>query len=173
MDGTSSYSDLLTGRYVPSVGNRKLDEVEVDWTLPAEMVPTMMFVLYAFFYSIIEDSEDGLNAFRIWRLKYPDELKSINALEKQIAPLRPELKVFRNRLGFHGSRSQQHEARGFELFGKHSGTKMLETMKVFKALNAALLSKDLASQHNSAEELAQARLLLDAIPARCDELGRL
>lgn len=167
------YSDLLTGRYVPSVGHRSLDEVEVEWALPAEMVPTLMFILYAFFFSLIEDSEDGLDAFRIWRVRFPDEITAINALEAQIAPMRSDLRVFRNRLGFHGSRSRQHEARGFDLFANQSGTKMFEAMRIFKSLNAALLSKDLAIQHASFEDLAQARGLLDGIPARCDQLGQM
>lgn len=167
------YFDLLSGRYVPSVGNTKLEEVEADWTLPGHMQPTVMMILYAFFYSLIENSDEGLDAFRIWKLKFPDELEAIDALAKLIVPLRPDLRVFRNRLGFHGSRSQQHEAPGFELFGNHSGTKMLEVMKIFKLLNAALLLKDIAQQHNSPEELAQARLWLDSIPTRCDELAKL
>jgi hypothetical protein len=167
------YTDLLTGQYKPTVGHRSLEEVETNWALPAEMVPTVMFLLYSLFFSLIEDAEDGVDAFRIWRLKFPDELTAIDALERQIAPMRPDLRIFRNRLGFHGSRSQRHEARGFDLFGNHSGTKMLEAMSVFKSLNAALCTKDLARQHNSVEELAQARTLLDRIPARCDELGRM
>jgi hypothetical protein len=166
------YWDLLSGHYVPSVGHRESDEVEVDWTLPGQMVPTVMYILYGFFYSLVEDSEDGLDAFRIWRLKFPDELATINALETHVAPMRTDLRLFRNRLGFHGSRSQTHESRGYDLFGNHSGTKMIEVMKVFKALNAALLMKDLALQHDSAEEMGEARRRLDLIPSRCDALTR-
>jgi len=167
------YSDLLSGRYIPSTGDQQSRDIKTSRAFLAEMQPTVMFLLYAFFFSLIEDSEDGLNAFRIWRLKFPDELTAICALEEQVAPLRPDLRVFRNRLGFHGSRSHHHEAPGFDLFANHSGTKMLEVMKVFKRLNAALLSKDLAQKRNSAEELARARMLLDTIPARCDVLAQL
>jgi hypothetical protein len=167
------YQDLLSGKYIPSVGYRSLENVEADWTLPGEMVPTVMMVLYSFFYSLIEDSDDCLDAFRIWKLKYPEEMVAIDALENQIARLRPDLQVFRNRLGFHGSRSQKHEARGFQLFGNHSGTKMLQAMSVFKSLNSALPLKDLAQRHSSPEELAQARLWLDAIPTRSAELASL
>jgi hypothetical protein len=167
------YSDLLSGHYVPSVnvGNSKPKDAEADWTLPAEMGPTVMFILYSFFFSLIEDSDDGLDAFRIWRLKFPDKDLVITALEQQIAPIRTDLRYFRNRLGFHGSRSQKHELRGFDLFGNQSGMKMLEAMSVFKALNAALIVKDLAKQRNSAEEMATARLLIDRIPQRCQALA--
>lgn len=65
------YSDLLSGKYVPSVGMRDLSEVAVDCTLPSNFISTLMFVLYAFFYSLVEDSEEGFDAFRIWRAKYP------------------------------------------------------------------------------------------------------
>lgn len=167
------YLDLLSGRYTPSVGYRALEDAEANWTLPGEMGPTVMFILYAFFYSLIEDSEDGLDAFRIWRLRFPEESTAINALEAQVALLRSVLRVFRNRLGFHGSRSQKHEQRGYDLFANQSGTKMLETIRVFKSLNAALLQKDLAQQHDSAEELALARRLLDGIPARCVALAQM
>jgi hypothetical protein len=164
------YDDLLTGRYKPSVGFKGIEEVEVNAALPAEMVPTVMFWLYAFFYSLIEDSDDGLDAFRIWRLKFPEEETAIAALEKHVAPLRGDLKVFRNRLGFHGSRSQSHESKGLDLFGNYSGTKAFTIIKVFKSLNAALISKDLARQHDSAEEASKARAWLDSIPARCQSL---
>jgi hypothetical protein len=165
------YSDLLSGRYKPSVGFKEVEEVEVNVYLPAEMVPTVMFWLYAFFYSLIEDSDDGLDAFRIWRLKFPEEDVAIAALEKHVAPLRNDLRFFRNRLGVHGSRSQSHESKGWDLFNNHSGTKTITVMSVFKFLNAALISKDLARQHNSAEEASKARALLDSIPARCQSLG--
>ncbi|MES2391033.1 MAG: hypothetical protein V4555_05290 [Acidobacteriota bacterium] len=150
-----------------------MKDAEADSSLPGHMVPTLMGLLYAFFYSLVEDSEDSVDAFRIWRLKFPDEHTAINALEKHVAPMRDDLRVFRNRLGFHGSRSHQHESRAYDLFGKHSGTKMIEVMKVFKALNAALISKDLARQHQSDEEMNAARTLINAIPQRCEALASL
>lgn len=165
------YFDLLSGRYVPSLPTKTAAEVvEVDWTIPAEMGPTLMFLLYAFFFSLIEDSDDGLNAFRIWRTKYPEEEKAIIALEKLILPFRPDLKIFRNRLGFHGSRSQQHEMKGFALFGNYSGADLIDRMKQFKALNAALIEKSLAYQANSAERLQEARSGIDKITERCETM---
>ena len=165
------YDDLLTGKYKPSVGFKELEEVDADASLPAEMVPTVMFLLYAFFYSLIEDCDDGLDAFRIWRLKYPEEEIAIAALEIHVAPLRNDLRVFRNRLGFHGSRSHSHESKGLDFFGNHSGDKTLKIMKVFISLNAALLQKDLATRHNSPDELMRARSILTSIPQRCEALA--
>jgi hypothetical protein len=164
------YNDLLTGKYKPSTGFKEIEDVESNAVLPAEMVPTVMFWLYSFFYSLIEDSDDGLDAFRIWRLKFPEEETAIAALEKHVVPLRGDLKVFRNRLGFHGSRSQKHESKGLDFFGNHSGTKAFTIIKIFKSLNAALISKDLARQEGSAEKALKARAWIDAIPARCQSL---
>lgn len=166
------YFDFLSGRYVPSLPAKTSREVpEVDSTITTDMQATLMFLLYAFFYSLIEDSDDGLNAFRLWRAKYPDEERAIIALERLILPFRPDLKVFRNRLGFHGSRSPQHEAKGFEVFGTFSGDQMIDRMTQFKALNAALLEKDLARQSNSVERLKDARSRIDRIAERCETMG--
>ena len=41
--------------------------------------PPLMFILYAYFYSPIEDSDDGLNGFRIWREHFPEEEEAIAA----------------------------------------------------------------------------------------------
>jgi hypothetical protein len=167
------YFDLLSGRYVPSVGYTEFGAVETNSALPSHMVPTLMGLLYAFFYSLVEDSDDSINAFRIWRLKYPDEHIAIDVLEKRVAPMREDLRVFRNRIAFHGSRTYKHESRAYGIFGNQSGTKIIETMKVFKKLNFGLLTKNLALQHQSEDEMASARAVIDSIPTDCEDLDRM
>jgi len=58
------YNDHLTGKYVPSVdvGGK-----------PSRtgMYVTLMFHLYASLYALIDESEEGLNALRIWRKHFP------------------------------------------------------------------------------------------------------
>ena len=81
-----------------------------------------MFVLYAYFYSMVEEDPQGVNRFRVWRATWPEEERAIAAVETLVKPLVPGLKLFRNRLGIHGSRSRAHEAKAFDLFAKHSGT---------------------------------------------------
>jgi hypothetical protein len=152
------YSDMLTRKYVPSVGDR-------DWSI-FDPRTTMMLMLYAYFYSLIEDSSDGLNGFRVWREHFPEEEQAIVAVEAVINPFKDELRLFRNRLGFHGSRSREHESRGFELFAKSSGTETFEAVKRFKALGAILLYKDRAVRSSNAEQLNDARLKLDQITQR-------
>lgn len=162
------YFDLLSGRYIPSVNARSLDSIEeLDSRLTAEMVPTIMFLVYSFFSSLMEDSDDGLNGFRIWRSKFPEEEDAIAALEQRVLSFRDDLRVFRNRLGFHGSRTHRHELRGFDLFNNHSGIKLMNAIVLFKALNAALIEKDMARQANSSERMSSARKRIAGIGERC------
>jgi hypothetical protein len=153
------YSDLLKKKYTPSV-NADLDKG--GWS-EHSVETTMMFILYAFFYSLIEDDQDGVNAFRIWRTRYPEEEQVIRAAEAEVLPFRNDLRVFRNRLGFHGSRTRSHETPGFDVFSKHSGTAIFDAMKDFKSLGAALLGKDNAHQGISGYDSAQIRKWIDSI----------
>jgi hypothetical protein len=105
---------------------------------------TMMVVLYSYFYSLVEDSEEGLNGFRVWREVWPNEEAAISVVEARVTPFLSPLRLFRNRMGFHGSRSRTHEATAFELFNKHSGTDVFEAIKLFKGLGAALFGMDVA-----------------------------
>jgi len=54
------YSDYRKGRYVPSCDVFK--EVK-DTSLGVQS--TLMFILYAYFYSMVEDDDESINAFRI------------------------------------------------------------------------------------------------------------
>src|ERR1039458_8675223 len=88
------YDDSLTGRYVPTVGDN-------DHSIHDPRT-SLMLVIYAYFYSLVEDSNDGLNAFRVWREHFPEEEDAIAAVEAQIKPFTKDLRAYRNRLGFHG-----------------------------------------------------------------------
>jgi len=57
------YRDLLSGHYKPSV---TVTSDPNEWSI-TDVGSTMMFVLYAYFYSLVEDEPKALNAFRIWR----------------------------------------------------------------------------------------------------------
>jgi hypothetical protein len=134
------YRDLLSGHYVPTVGAPSENDPFPNMTY------TLMFVLYGFFYSLIEDDPKSINAFRVWRQHFPEEENAIAEVEAQVAPFTEDLKRFRNRLAFHGSRSWAHEASGFDLFAKHSGGAILAAMAKFKHLGAVLLAKEHESQ---------------------------
>jgi hypothetical protein len=149
------YTDSLTDKYLPTVGAR-------DFSMHDPRT-TLMFMLYAYFYSLIEESNDGLNAFRIWRRHFPEEEAAIAAVEKIVQPFRNDLRLFRNRLGFHGSRSRAHESSGFDLFANHSGDHLFDAAKKFKALAAILLYKESAATKSDTLAVNQARERLDRI----------
>jgi hypothetical protein len=164
------YSDMLTGHYVPSLGDMYGSSDPADekkW--PVNM--SMMFVLYAYFYSLVEDSEEGLNGFRIWRQVWPNEESAISAVEARVTPFLVPLRLFRNRMGFHGSRSRSHEAAAFDLFNKHSGDAVFEAIKLFKGLGAALFGMDLAQSGTDLQKQARWRALIDGIAARASGVG--
>jgi hypothetical protein len=149
------YSDILSKKYVPSLND---DEFTPGMTI--------MLVLYAYFYSLVEDSADGLNGFRIWRVKFQEEESAIGAVEAQVAPFRGRLRVYRNRLGFHGSTTRSHEASGLDLFAEHSGTEIWNAMKNFKALGAALFAKANERQGIGKFNASQVRNWIDSIAER-------
>jgi hypothetical protein len=135
----TAYRDLLSGRYSPSIPWSEHDPYP-------NIQHTLMFVLYGWFYSLVEDADGAVNAFRVWRERYPKEESAIAAVEAEVVPLKNDLRVFRNRLGFHGSTSWSHESAGFDLFANHSGTQILEVMKKFKTLGAALFATEKTGQ---------------------------
>jgi len=146
------YRDLLSHKYTPS--------------LDCEQYPvaiTMMFLLYGYFYSLVEDSDEGLNGFRVWREKLPQEEAAIARVEARVLPFLSHLRVFRNRMGFHGSRSRAHESAAFDLFNEHSGTEIYETMEQYKALAAALFGMDMALHANDPDQIRRCREKLDQI----------
>jgi hypothetical protein len=158
------YSDMLTGRYTPSVGQIYWGEASKEFDAAEWPVNiSMMLVLYAYFYSLIEDSDDGLNGFRVWREVWPNEEVAISSVEKRVVPFRDRLRVYRNRLGFHGSRTRTHEAKAFELFSKHSGNEIFEAMKLFKVLGAGLLGMDRAVRAKDRQEEARFRKWIDEV----------
>ena len=160
------YRDLRSGHYLPTVNPpAKNDE---DWS-PTDIGTTIMFVLYAFFYSLIEDEVSGLNGFRVWRQRYPEEENAIAAVEAQATRFKKDLRLFRNRLGFHGSRTRAHEASGLDLFVRHSGTAIFNAMKNFKALGSALLGKDNARQGIGKFDAGQVRQWIDSITQKAQE----
>jgi len=82
---------------------------------------TMMSVVYSLFYSLIEPDPKEIEFFRIWRTRLPEMSAEISALEARVAPMRNGLRLFRNRFGFHGSTSREHESPAFDVLFDHDG----------------------------------------------------
>jgi hypothetical protein len=166
------YKDILTGHYLPSVGTVQKssdDNADAkDW--PVNI--SVMFILYAYFYSLVGDSDDGLNGFRIWRKVWPNEEAAISAVESMVLPFVDRLRVFRNRLGFHGSRTRTHEAAGFDLFSQHAGDEIYNAMRLFKSLGAALLGMDTVLHKNDSCEQARCRAWIDKVAAEAQKARR-
>jgi hypothetical protein len=164
------YEDLKTGKYVPSVGTL----LHADHAGDARDSPidtTVMFVLYSYFYSLVEDSNESLNGFRVWRSVWPKEEAVISAVEARVLPFVAGLKLFRNRLGFHGSRTRDHEAAGLDFFIEHSGTEVYKAMRLFRSLGVGLLGMDTAVRENDLEKRAQRRSYIDGVAARAKDVN--
>lgn len=106
-----------------------------DLTLKA----TMMGVVYSFYYSLIEDDLRGVNFFRIWRAREPSFAAELDALEAKVKPFKEKLGIFRNRYGFHGSRSRKHEVAAFALLEQHAGMDVYEAILATRSLSSKLL----------------------------------
>jgi hypothetical protein len=149
------YGDMLSGKYVPSLSEGKYTPKI-----------TQMLMVYGYFYSLVEDSEEGVNGFRIWRDQFPDEAPAIRTVEAQVAPFLGRLRLFRNRLGFHGSRTRAHESRAYDLFTEHSGTEIWNAISNFKSLGAALFAKANERQGIGAFNQAEVREWIDRVLVR-------
>lgn len=130
--------DYMKGEYVPSIELKTIDDD--DYRTPATFPWTFMTLLYSFFFSLVDTHSKGINAFRIWRLKFPEHLPAIDAVEFRVQEILPELKKFRDKLGFHGSRNTNEEELGFELLDRHGSIKVLNVIQHFISLAISLIS---------------------------------
>jgi len=106
---------------------------------------TLSIIFFAYFYSLIDRDRRAVNAFRVWREHFPQEHKSIQGFYNHIVNYEECLRTFRNRVGFHGSRTRSNEDEGYELLSKYSVGDLLQTADEFLALSSALLSRHLSN----------------------------
>ena len=88
------HQDFLSGHYQPSTAGMKVPDDEVDVRILAEMGNTLMFQMYAFFYSLVEGRSKTDDAFRVRREKYPKEQEAIDAMYALVQPVLSELRDF-------------------------------------------------------------------------------
>lgn len=77
---------------------------------------TLVFETASFLYSLFEGRPDSINVEKVWRgFDHPfgDDLQSFVT---RLDPFKEELKLVRNRVGFHGSLSRSHERAGLGIF---------------------------------------------------------
>jgi hypothetical protein len=105
---------------------------------------TMMAVVYSFFYSLIEKDPKGIDFFRIWQKRRPDMSAELNELENYIEPMREGLRVFRNRFGFHGSTTREHEAPAFDVLKQFDSSQIYRVMIDMRNLSTKLIQAHMA-----------------------------
>jgi hypothetical protein len=82
---------------------------------------TLLLETSSFLYSLFEDRVDSINLMRIWQgFEHPfsNQLQDYSA---RLSPFKQELKLVRDRLGFHGSLTRSHEEAGLGVFDVGSG----------------------------------------------------
>jgi hypothetical protein len=80
----------------------------------------MLFEAASFLYSLFEDRDNSINLLKIWQgfdHPFDDELQK---LANKLDPFKEELRLVRNRVGFHGSLSRSHERAGLGIFDVES-----------------------------------------------------
>ena len=87
-------------------------------TLPLHLTRfgTLVFETASFLYSLFEDRQDAINLLNVWRgFDHPfgEELRNCAT---RLIPFKEELRLVRNRVGFHGSLNRSHERAGLGIF---------------------------------------------------------
>ena len=105
-----------------------------------EWASLLIEIVYSYFYSVIDDRDDSINVFRIWKKKYPDHLEEISRIEVEIEPYKAFFMKLRHNVGFHGSTSQKGNKVGMQLFKNVDGKVALELMLAVRNLSTHLIS---------------------------------
>lgn len=87
-------------------------------TLPIHLTRfgTLVLETASFVYSLFEDRQDAINLLNVWQgFDHPfgDELRNCVT---RLSPFIQELRLVRNRVGFHGSLNRSHESAGLGIF---------------------------------------------------------
>lgn len=120
------YFEIIKGR----VNHSRVD----NW------VSVLIEVIYSYFYSIIDDRDDSINVFRIWKQQYPEHTQQIDAVETEVQPHKQYFLLFRNNVGFHGAVSRKGHIKGMSLFEKISGEDALQLMLSVRNLSTHLIA---------------------------------
>lgn len=82
---------------------------------------TLLIETASFLYSLFDDRPDSTNLVRLWKEFDHPFTKDLQAHATRLAPFKEDLKLVRNRLGFHGSLTRSHEQGGLAMFDVESG----------------------------------------------------
>lgn len=77
---------------------------------------TLVLETASFMYSLFEDRQEAINLLDVWQdFDHPFGQELRNCVTR-LDPFKEELKLVRNRVGFHGSLSRNHERAGLGIF---------------------------------------------------------
>ena len=77
---------------------------------------TLAFETASFLYSLFEHRQDAINLLNVWRgFDHPFGEELQNCVTR-LNPFKEELRLVRNRVGFHGSLNRSHERAGLGIF---------------------------------------------------------
>lgn len=82
---------------------------------------TLLIETSSFLYSLFEDRGDSVNPLRVWQGFDHPFSKELQDYSARLSPFKEELKLVRDRLGFHGSLTRSHEGAGLGVFDVDSG----------------------------------------------------
>lgn len=82
---------------------------------------TLLLETASFLYSLFEDRPGSINLLLVWRDFDHPFGGELEQCATRLSPFKEELKLVRNRLGFHGSLSRRHERAGLDIFDIDSG----------------------------------------------------
>jgi hypothetical protein len=81
----------------------------------------LLIEMSSFLYSLFDHRRDSINLLRVWQgFDHPfgNELQDYST---RLTPFKEDLKLVRDRLGFHGSLTRSHEGAGLGVFDVDSG----------------------------------------------------
>lgn len=92
-------------------------------TLPLHLTRfgTLALETASFLYSLFEDSDSAINVPQVWKGFDHPFIDDLHAIGEILRPLKEDLRLVRNRLGFHGSLSRDRERAGLRMFDVDSG----------------------------------------------------
>jgi hypothetical protein len=82
---------------------------------------TLLIETSSFLYSLFDERDDSIDLTKVWQgFEHPfgDDLQK---MVTRLSPFKPELKLVRHRLGFHGTLSRERERAGLGIFDVNSG----------------------------------------------------
>ena len=82
---------------------------------------TLVLETSSFLYSLFEDRTDSINLLRVWRGYDHPFANDLREHATRLDSFKGDLKLVRDRLGFHGSLTRNHEQGGLAIFDVNSG----------------------------------------------------